>query len=331
MQTIYITENGIQLKKRSNRIAVKKGGKIVKEIRTTDLKRILIFGNNQITSELMRFLAGKGIEAAFLSTRGKFQYRLVPELPKNAFLRIAQHDRFKDENFKVRFCKSIVHGKITNQRIVLIRYNRNRPGVDLSNEIESLKNSIQRVEEMKTVDQLRGVEGNASKIYFKSYGKLLLNGFEFKKRIYHPPPDPVNAMLGFGYMLVFNELSSLLEAFGFDVYTGFMHGISYGRKSLASDVIEELRSPITERLVLYLINKGMIKTTQFSFVDNGVKMDDQSRNNFLANYESFMTGSFLDSKTRTSKNFRQILRERVEALEEVIINGSNYRPFLLYS
>ncbi len=57
-------------------------------------------------------------------------------------------------------------------------------------------------------------------------------------------------------MLLFNELNGLPEAFGFDVFLGFLHSVRYGRASLASDLVEELRSPVTDRLVLYLISLG---------------------------------------------------------------------------
>ncbi len=331
MQTLYITDNGLQLKKRSKRIAVKKGKQIIKEIHTGDLKRILVFGNSQITTELMRFLSGKGVEVAFLSSYGKLKYRLAPELTKNIYLRIAQHDRLRDPEFKLKISQAFVKAKIANQRIFLMRYQRNRPDVDLNEAVESLKTSIRQADSRTRAEQLRGVEGNASRIFFKAFGQLLLHGFELKKREYHPPPDPVNAMLGFAYMMVFNELSSMLEAFGFDSYIGFLHEIKYGRKSLASDLIEELRSPVAERLVLYLINKGVIKTDQFTKKDKGVIMDDTARKNFLANYENFMTSKFIDAKTEKYINFRQVIRERVEQLERAVINNEPYSPFILHA
>jgi CRISPR-associated protein Cas1 len=100
---------------------VKKEGKIIQEYRTMNLKRILIFGNCQVTADLMRFHASKGVEVAFLSSRGKFQYRLVPQLTMNIFLRRAQYDRYNDMDFRLGLSKEIVREKIKNQRIFLIR------------------------------------------------------------------------------------------------------------------------------------------------------------------------------------------------------------------
>jgi len=331
METLYVVENGIQLKKKSNRIAVKKDGKIIKEYRVADLKRVMVFGNSQITTELMRFLSGKGIEVAFLSSRGKYHYRLVPEMSKNIYLRMAQHERYQDMDARLRLSRSMVSGKIKNQRIFLIRYRRNQTRVDLSKPIEALEQSVKQAQKVESIEGLRGVEGNASRIFFASFGKLLLNGFEFSTRAYHPPPDPVNAMLGFGYMLVFNELSSLLEAFGFDVYLGFFHETRYGRKSLASDIIEELRSPIADRLVLYLINKGVIKNNEFTKTNRGVNMSEESKRKFLANYEGFMTALFVDKSDGKRLNFRQVLKDRVKNLEAAVMNGEDYTPYVLRS
>lgn len=331
MQTLYITDNGMQLKKRSNRIAVKQNDKVVREIRTNDLKRILIFGNSQITTQLMRFLAGKGIEVAFLSTRGKFQYRLVPELTKNIYLRMAQHDRYRDPDFKIRFAKAIVKGKIKNQYRFLLRSNRNHPELEINKETDTLRKSINQVHEMKTIQQLRGAEGNASSVYFAAFRKLLSNGFVFTNRKYHPPPDPVNAMLGFAYMLVFNELNSLIEAFGIEAYLGFLHDIRYGRKSLASDMIEELRTPIADRLVLYLINKRIIRVSQFTKANDRVIMDEGARTNFLANYENYMTAPFLNSENEERRTYRDVCRGMIEQLENVILNDGTYSPFELNS
>ena len=136
---------------------------------------------------------------------------------------------------------------------------------------------------------MRGSEKYAGRVYFEAYGKLLLNGFEFNARVYHPPPDPVSAMLGFAYMLLLGEISGLLYAFGFDPYMGFLHDLEYGREYLNSDITEKLRSPVADRLVMYLINRNAVKISQFTKSNKGVRMTDESRKNFLLNYDNFMT------------------------------------------
>jgi len=331
METIYIIKNGLQLKKKSDRIAIKKDSKIIEEFHTMDLKRVLIFGKIQMTTDLMSYLASKGIEVAFLSEWGRFKFRLVPETSKNIYLRMAQHARYKDKDFRVRISKTLVKAKLRNQRSFLIRYQRNQPGVKLEKYIKKLKDCALKIDEKETVEEIMGVEGFGAREYFEAYGKLLLGGFQFSQRKYHPPPDPVNALLSFGYMLLFNEFSSLLEACGFDIFLGFLHGARYGRASLANDLMEELRSPVIDRLVTYLINKGAVKPNQFTPDKKSVKMNDVSRKTFLSNYENFITTSFLDPKTKKQKNYRKIIKERVREMEKAVLNNENYTPYAFYS
>ena len=50
----------------------------------------------------------------------------------------------------------------------------------------------------------------------------------------------------------------MLEAESFEPYLGFLHGIRYGRKSLALDIVEEFRQPVIDRMALKLFNKRML-------------------------------------------------------------------------
>jgi CRISP-associated protein Cas1 len=333
MQTIYVTDNGLQLKRRSNRIVLKKDGKVTEEIPILDLKRILIFGNNQLSTELIRYLAGKGVEIAFLSTHGRFKFRIVPETSKNIYLRMAQHDCYRDNDYRVRMSRTVVAGKLRNQRSLLLRSQRNRPDLGLDNPIKMLHSYMQQVNDKTSVEEVMGMEGNGSRVYFDGFGKVLLGGFEFVKREYYPAPDPVNALLSFGYMLLFNELSSILEASGFDVFLGFLHSTRYGRASLATDMIEEFRSPVIDRLVIYLINKGVIKPTQFGAEEGkkGVRMDEAARTAFLGNYEKFMMASFQDQKDSRQRNFRDIIKDQVMVFERSLLNRIDYKPYIFYS
>jgi len=332
MNTIYIIDNGVILKKISRRILLKKNGKVIKEIPILDLKRILIFGNNQISTELMSFLATKGIEVAFLKMNGFCKFRLVPETSKNIYLRMAQHHHYHTLAFRFSLAKSFIKAKLINQRNFLIRYQRNQPGTNINDAIVTLEKSMLNLEDKTKIDEIMGVEGFASKIYFKAYGRLLLNGFKFYKREYYPPPDPVNALLSFGYMLIFNELKGLLEACGFDVFLGFLHTTKYGRESLANDMMEELRSPIVDRLVIYLINKGVIKLSHFQETEkNGIRMNEQTIKIYIKNYQKFMTAGFVDRRSRKNTNYREIIQQNVYKLENVLLNNEEYKPYILYS
>jgi CRISPR-associated protein Cas1 len=131
-------------------------------------------------------------------------------------------------------------------------------------------------------------------------------------------------------MMLFNEISSVLEAFGFDIYLGFLHSISRGRASLATDMMEEFRSPVVDRLTVYLINLGVVRPEQFSPGERGgVRMDDAARKAYVKNFEKFMTAEFFERRSEETVTFRKIIRGNVADLEKHLLEGEPYRPFLL--
>lgn len=93
--------------------------------------------------------------------------------------------------------------------------------------------------------------------------------FYFHGRNRRPPLDRVNAMLSFVYSVLASECASALESVGLDAYVGFMHQDKPGRKSLALDLMEELRPCIADRFVVSMINNRIISAKQFEVEDHG--------------------------------------------------------------
>lgn len=232
MATIYLTEQGSKLSKTSKRLVIEKEGQTLLEIPEFKVERVLIFGNVQITTQAMAFLLDNGIEVSFLSLYGKYRGRLSPVESKNAQLRIRQYQKHLDTEFKVSLAKAIVHAKLHNGRELLMRYARNHPEIDFSQDKIQMEACISQIEHKQSVNSVMGVEGAAASVYFEAFGKMLRKELRFEKRQRRPPKDPVNALLSLGYTLIGNEMHSTVCAVGFDPYIGFfMALIMEGRPS----------------------------------------------------------------------------------------------------
>ncbi|MEA5465712.1 CRISPR-associated endonuclease Cas1 [Leptothoe sp. PORK10 BA2] len=71
-----------------------------------------------------------------------------------------------------------------------------------------------RVATVTTTEELMGLEGTGAAAYFKVFGHCLSQPeFSFSKRTRRPPMDPVNAMLSFGYQLLWNHLLALIAVY----------------------------------------------------------------------------------------------------------------------
>lgn len=327
MPTLYLLEQGAKLEKESKRLLVTKEGKILLEIPEFKIERVLLFGNIQITTQAMKFLLESGIETSLFSIYGKLIGRLLPTQSKNVFLRMAQFEKAKDNGFRLAISRVLVEGKIKNAKAFLQRYARNHPEVDFSNAEQELNNCLGELSRKTQVSSVVGVEGKASAVYFEAFGKMFRKGLQFETRVRRPPTDPVNSLLSLGYTLITNEMFSVTTSIGFDPYVGFLHGIEYGRPSLALDLVEEFRHSIIDRLTLELINKEILTLDDFEEKEGAVYLKEDSRKKYFLHYERRMLTSFQDFEEKIELNYRRMFYKQAQRFAKTLQEGTPYRPF----
>ena len=330
MSTLYLLEQGAKLVKEHKKLVVEKDGKVLLEIPEFKIDRVLLFGNVQITTQAMKFLLESGIETALFNIYGKLVGKLTPIESKNVFLRVAQYECSKDENFKLSIAKTIVEGKIKNAKVMLQRYVRNHPDeIDFNELLKNLDSCLEELPNKTKVSTVIGIEGRSSAIYFDAFGKMFRKELQFTVRTRRPPLDPVNSLLSLGYTLITNEMFSLVSAIGFDPYIGFLHGLEYGRPSLALDLIEEFRHAVVDRLTLELINKETLKLDDFETKEEGVYLKDDARKKYFFYYEKRILTCIQDNDTKEEINFRKIFLKQVQNFSKTIEGKVPYSPFLI--
>lgn len=273
-----------------------------------NLEGIVVFGYTGASPALMGTCAKHNISLCFMTQYGKFLSRISGEVRGNVTLRKTQYFLSEKKEESIKIARNFIIGKIYNSRWVIERAVRDHSmRVDaqkLKDVSDSLKKSIDMAVVCGDQEVLRGIEGEAAKLYFSVFNDLILQQkehFSFKGRNKRPPLDNVNALLSFAYTLLTNNIVSALETVGLDPYVGFMHTDRPGRVSLALDLLEELRSVFADRFVISLINKKMISSDGFIKKENGaIIMDDDTKKIFLSAYQEKkqekITHPFLEEK-----------------------------------
>lgn len=136
--------------------------------------------------------------------------------------------------------------------------------------------------------EVMGHEGTATRDYFDGLGRILGPDWGFETRQRRPPPDPVNAMLSFGYTLLTSEAIAACELANLDPYLGMLHTIRRGRPSLALDLIEELRPVVVDATAVRVVRSGQIAPDDFTTTDEGCRLSEPARRTFLGAYEQRM-------------------------------------------
>ena len=235
------------------------------------IKSLHISRGAQITSDAVLLAIEKEIEILFLDNTGNpvgrvwsHKYGSVSTIRKGQL-------NFTFSSEAVEWIKSIVRSKIENQQALLLTF---KPP---NSEIEKIvAKSISRLEDYRTkiatlegqvvpdvAPQLRGWEGLSSKIYFSTLNLFLPKEFQFEQRSQHPAYDVVNAMLNYGYGLLYGKIEGSMIKSGIDPYIGVLHRDDYNRPVLVYDVIERYRIWV-DYVVYTLVLQGVINEDMYS-------------------------------------------------------------------
>ncbi|MCB0186807.1 MAG: type I-D CRISPR-associated endonuclease Cas1 [Caldilineaceae bacterium] len=286
MTTLYLTEPYSVVNKDGDALTVKipankETGTEKRNVRVPMMKvdQVVVLGDSTVTTPALLALLEQNADICFCDYWGRFKGRLAPTVSKNVFVRAAQFRTHLAYPQRVALAARFVRGKLHNQRTLLLRSNRTLNDGQIAQDCETIGELLHEVDHLLIEEEappdpsrpqlqsalgtLQGMEGASAAAFFRSYGRLLKQDLGFRGRKRRPPTDPVNALLSFGYTLLMNHVMSAVQIVGFDPYIGYLHSAGYGKPSLALDLMEEMRTPIVDSIVLTVINKQILQAKHF--------------------------------------------------------------------
>ncbi len=293
LNTLYVTTQGAYLHREGETVVVEIERQEKLRLPIHTLSGIVGFGNVLCSPHLLGLCGERGVHLSFLTERGQFLARVQGEVSGNILLRREQYRRADDPSGALAIARNMMAGKIANARTVLQRSLRDHPEIDpdgaVAGNVTRLGYTLDKIETIEDLEFLRGTEGDAAKLYFAVFDRMVTaekDAFFMRIRSRRPPLDKLNALLSFLYTLLAHDAEGACEGVGLDPQMGFFHAVRPGRPSLALDLMEEFRPIIADRLALSLINLRQIRGDGFKTTESGaVIMDDDTRKTLLVAYQ----------------------------------------------
>lgn len=292
LNTLFVTTQGAYLARDGETVAVRIERETALRVPLHTLDSIVCFGNVGCSPFLMGFCGERNVTLSFLTENGRFLARVQGPVSGNVLLRREQYRRADDPAFSAKVAAACVLGKIANCRTSLLRGLRDHSDkLDtpvLQEAVNRLAAALRRLQGDLDLDEVRGVEGDAGRVYFNVFDHLIVRDkehFFLRQRSRRPPLDRINCLLSFLYTLLMHDIRAALESVGLDPAVGYLHRDRPGRSGLALDLMEEFR-PMTDRLALSLVNLGQVQQEDFVISDGGgVRMSDTARKTLLVTYQ----------------------------------------------
>lgn len=301
---------------------------IVTRAELAHLSEILIVGAVGITGPAIEALVNCGIDLTYVATDGEPAARLVPDGSTLPELRLRQYDLLHSQARRLGIAKQMILGKLVNGVRLLSRAQRTAA---VNFDLAPLGGKAEMIERATSLDTLRGAEGIAAQHYFHLLKKLVPEQWEFTARQRRPPPDPVNAMLSFGYVVVGQRAAWAVRLARLDLYLGILHEDREGRPSLALDLLEEFRPLVVDATVLKIVRQKMLKPSDFEATEEGgCRMSRAGRAVFLSALETRLAQSFIHPRTGAKVDYRKAMEIQARHLGKVITNEEpTYQPLVL--
>jgi CRISPR-associated protein Cas1 len=303
-------------------MVIHKDGK--QRIPPADVRSIQISRGAQVSSDAVLLAIENEVEIIFADKSGKplgriwsNRYGSISTIRKGQLA-------FTQSAAAVKWICRMIADKIENQQTLMWTFSASaepteKEAAEKANlRLENYRKKVLDAAGERIADvasQLRGWEGNCSRIYFEQMNLFLPERYRFAERSQHPATDIVNAMLNYGYGIMYGKIEGSLIRAGIDPYIGILHRDEYNRPVLVYDVIEKYRIWI-DYVVWTLARQNIMGEEYYSVRDDGSCLLEglgrrvliQSVNDYLA--EVITVGSMERSRLTHIDLFCQSLAQK---------------------
>ena len=236
-------------------------------------------------------LIGKGVsvssDAMMLATENEIIIQIVdrsgmpisqmwsPKFGSISTIRKGQIDFSKSKD-ALEWIKGILAKKINNQKALIQMMPSHGMKQDnlKSNALLRVQKYLDRLMALEgelvqeVAPKIRGLEGSASKVFFEVYSSFLPEQYRFDVRTQHPAMDIANAMLNYGYGMLYGKVEAAMLKSGIDPYVGVLHRNEYNRPVLVFDFMEMYRVWV-DFIVFSILSQEVVNDDFYSVNEDG--------------------------------------------------------------
>ena len=322
MRTLYVQQQGAHVGRHGGRLVVSRDGQTLLDLPAHQIDQVFLFGRIHVSAAAMAFCLVRRMPLHLFSGTGRYHGALLAADGAEFQMERAQYRLLDNPSRRLEAARAVVRGKIANCAALLRRHWRNHPETDPGDVSACMEECAERAAAADGLETLRGLEGAAAAAYFRGFSACLRGVMGFAGRNRHPPLDPVNSLLSFGYTLLLYQIESCLSARRMDPAVGIFHEPGRGHPALASDLVEELRAPVVDSLVLALVNRRQFAAGDFYRGPGEPQpclLKDEPRARFLHAFEGKLAESTPHPEAEQPADWRHVIELQAGRMRRYIL------------
>lgn len=320
-QAVHVTDPGARIGRRGEELSVRSPGAAELKIAIADVGSVAVYGGAQITSQALRLCVDREVQVHWLSGLGAPVASLAPTAP-TGHRHIRQLRALDDRDQRLSLARRLVHAKVASQLRFVLRATRGQPRAEaLIANVQGLRRCMRQAMTAETASSLLGVEGSAAAAYFAALPALLSDTLPESLRITgrskRPPKDRVNALLSFGYGLLYRMVTGAIVNVGLHPGVGFYHVPRAASHPLALDLMELFRVALVDMPIIGALNRRTFDPeTDFHCVPGGVWLTEAGRAKLIDVFERRCHDEWRHDVVGYSLSYARIVELEVRLLEK---------------
>jgi len=252
-QSLYLFSNCL-IKRKDNTLRIETDDdKIDRPVE--NISDIYLFGEHTLNTKLLNFLSQNKIPVHVFNYYGFYSGSFFPrEVYLSGHVTVQQAAHYLDPERRMVIAQKFLDAASSNI-LSNLTYYRNRER-DVERQIVAIKELKKKLKSAPSPMEIMGLEGNIRDLYYSTFNSIIRQDYDFKKRVYHPPDNFMNALISFGNSLVYTTVLSEIYRTQLDPTISFLHEPGYRRYSLALDIAEIFKPILADRLLFSMLNKG---------------------------------------------------------------------------
>ena len=315
MGKIYYILNSGSLKKINNSIVFKNEKEHINiPIETVD--EIIIYGNVNLTTPVIKLLSDKKIPIIIYSEHGWYISSIYPEnYLQSGYVLLRQSKYCSDIKLRIKIASKFVLAAAMNMKYICRRHN-----------LGSLRIPKSMIQNAKSISELMGIEGNIHIEYLNLIDKKLPEKYRIITRTRRPPKNYTNSMMSYLYSVLYGVIAAEIFSTHLSPELSFLHEPSERRNSLSLDVAEVFRPIFCDDVILKLINLKIIKESDF-IDENGVYLNNNGKRKILEEFETKLRKTVYIKNLGRKVSNRTLIRIELYKIEKQIMEDKEYKPY----
>ena len=236
--------------------------------------------------------------------------------------RLRQYRALADPGVCLELARRLSMAKVESSLRYALRATRgmDRKGSGMSGPLGVMRTALKAMDKADSLDSLRGHEGAAGRAYFALMPRLLRDVPEEmipQGRNRRPPKDRFNALLSFGYALLYQAVLQAVLTVGLEPALGFFHQPRSAAHPLVLDLMELFRLPVWDMPLIGAVNRQQWDPSlDFEVTSGRVWLSGQGRKKAIKLFERRLTDQWRHPVIGYSLSYARLIELEVRLLEK---------------